>query len=438
MGTVIRETRSVCPVCLQNLPAALTRETDGRILLEKRCPEHGAFRVPVWQGKTGWESWLLGTQPLPKDKGLNCPENCGICAEHEIGTCCCLLEVTERCNLRCRYCFARGGEGAREPGLDELKDAVRDIVRQCGSPLLQLSGGEPTLRDDLPELTRFAKEAGCGYVQLNTNGLRLAQEPEYAKRLADAGLDIVFLQFDGTRDDIYETLRGEKLLEIKKEAIRVCGESRLGVTLVPTVVRGVNDDNLGEIIALACALSPAVRGVHFQPVSYFGRYPKMPQESERYTLDTLMADISRQANIPLTSFMPSRCDHPLCGFHASFLIDPDTGLRPLSSITHSSRTRGCERDNRAYVARHWRRAPEEPKPEGNFSDEMDFDTFLYRLRHESLTLSAMAFQDAMNLNIERLHSCSLHVYDKGKIKPFCAKYLTPIIWETLNKSPRTS
>ncbi len=426
MGTFIRETRSVCPVCLRNLPAALTREADGRILLEKRCPEHGAFRVPVWQGKADWDTWLLKTPPLGAEKGLRCPENCGICAEHEIGTCCCLLEVTARCNLRCRYCFARGGEGREEPGLEELKDAIRDIARQCGGPLLQLSGGEPTLRDDLPELTRFAREAGCGCVQLNTNGIRLAREPGYVRRLADAGLDIVFLQFDGTRDDIYETLRGEKLLEIKKEAIRICGENRLGVILVPTVVKGVNDDDLGGIIALARELSPAVRGVHFQPVSFFGRYPKTPEEGDRYTLDALMADIAEQADIPLSSFMPSRCDHPLCGFHASFLIDPKTGLRPLSSITHSSRTRGCERDNREYVARHWRRAPEEPKPAAALSDEMDFDTFLYRLRHESLTLSAMAFQDAMNLNVERLHSCSLHVYDRGIIKPFCAKYLTPM------------
>ncbi len=125
---------------------------------------------------------------------------------------------------------------------------------------MQLSGGEPTLRDDLPELTHFAKEAGCSYVQLNTNVLRLAREPDYARRLADAGLDIVFLQFDSTRDDIYETLRGEKLLETKLEAIRVCGENRLGVTLVPTVVRGVNDDNLGEIIALFVKLCKSRRG----------------------------------------------------------------------------------------------------------------------------------------------------------------------------------
>ncbi|MDO4991236.1 MAG: radical SAM protein, partial [Eubacteriales bacterium] len=363
---------------------------------------------------------------LPEGSALRCPADCGICAEHEIGTCCVLLEVTNRCNLRCRFCFADGGTDSNDPSLDELKDAVRDIVRRCGNVLLQLSGGEPTLRGDLPELVRYAKEAGCSYVQLNTNGIRLAQDPVYAEQLRDAGLDIVFLQFDGTRDDIYETLRGKALLETKLEAVRVCSALRVGVTLVPTVVKGVNDDNLGELIALAASLAPGVRGVHFQPVSWFGRYPGKPGEEDRCTLDRLMADIGEQAGIPLSSFMPSRCDHPLCGFHANFLIMPGGGLRPLSSITHSSRARGCERDNREYVARHWRRAPEEASPAASFSDEMDFDTFLYRLRHESLTLSAMAFQDAMNLNLERLHRCSLHVYDRGKIKPFCARYLSPM------------
>ena len=423
----IRETRSVCPVCLKNIPARLMREDGGRILLEKTCPVHGVFRVPVWQGRVNFEDWLLGTEPLPPDCGLSCPGNCGICAEHEIGTCCALLEVTNRCNLRCRYCFANGGSEDSAPSLQELKEAILDIVRQCGHPLLQFSGGEPTLRDDLPELIRFAKESGCSYTQVNTNGIRLAKDPDYARQLAEAGLDIVFLQFDGTRDEIYEVLRGMPLLETKLEAIRVCAEQKLGVTLVPTVVSGANDDNLGEIISLAVSLSPGVRGIHFQPVSFFGRYPKSPEETDRYTLDRLMADISEQAQLPIECFMPSRCDHPLCGFHASFLIEPDGRLKPLSSITHSSHRRGCEKDNREYVARHWRRAPEEPVPPWGFSDAMDFDTFLYRLRHNSLTLSAMAFQDAMNLNIERLHRCSLHVYDHGKIKPFCAKYLSPMV-----------
>ena len=423
MNTTIRKTRSVCPVCLKNLSAVLTRRGNGQIWLEKSCPDHGFFEVPVWQGRMDFDKWLLETQELPENCGLNCPENCGICPEHEIGTCCALLEVTQRCNLRCKYCFADGGAGEDLP-FDACKAAISEIVRQCGQPLLQFSGGEPTLRDDLPELVHYAKEAGCSYTQVNTNGIRLAEDPAYTSRLANAGLDIVFLQFDGTRDDIYRTLRGRDLLETKLEAIRVCSELHIGVTLVPTVVKGVNDDNLGEIVRLAARLAPGVRGVHFQPVSYFGRYPSAPEAKDRYTLDMLMADIADQAQIPLESFMPSRCDHPLCGFHANFLIDPNGSLRPLSSITHSSHSRGCAQDNREYVARHWRRAPEEAPPAGSFSDEMDFDTFLYRLRHQSLTLSAMAFQDAMNLNIERLHRCSLHVYDDGKIKPFCARYLS--------------
>ena len=457
-GTIVRMTRSVCPVCLKNIEAAMTREEDGRIYLEKSCPEHGSFRTLVWQGLVDPELWTVSSEPLAPGKGLACPGNCGICGEHEMGTCCALLEVTQRCNLRCRFCFADGGSGSKDPDVDEVKEMIRDIVRQCGDPLLQLSGGEPTLRDDLPELVRFAKEAGCSYVQINTNGIRLAEDPAYVQRLKEAGLDIVFLQFDGTREEIYEKLRGRRLLETKLAAIRTCAACGLGVTLVPTVVPGVNDDDLGALVRLAVSLSPDVKGIHFQPVSYFGRIPAEEIPEERYTLDRLMADLSDQAGIAMDSFMPSRCDHPLCGFHADFLISPSGSLKALSSITHSSSSRGTARDNREYVARHWIRQeeqaaplqaaapenpasneaiPEDPSRKENvqkkplqaaaMDDDMDFDTFLYRLKHNRLTLSSMAFQDAMNLNIERLHRCTLHVYDNGKIMPFCAKYLTPVV-----------
>lgn len=424
MNKKIRETRSVCPICLKNLPADLVEKEDGRIFLTRTCPDHGSFSVPIWQGKLDFNRWLLGTGPLMDGIGTGCPENCGICAEHEVGSCCTLLEVTERCNLHCRFCFADGGKPVEDPSPEEMKAAVKDLAEKCGGPLIQFSGGEPTLREDLPELVRYAKEVGCSYVQINTNGIRLAEDPDYARALAEAGLDIVFLQFDGTRNEIFELLRGKPLLETKMKAIQVCSDLHVGVTLVPTVVKGVNTDNLGELVKLAADLAPGVRGVHFQPVSYFGRIPNAPEEDDRYTLDQLMTDISDQAGIPVESFMPSRCDHPLCGFHANYMIRGDGSLKPLTSITHSSSKRGCATDNREYVARHWSRPEEEQKPEGNLSDEMDFDTFLYYLRHKSIALSSMAFQDAMNLNIERLHSCTLHVYDQGTIKPFCAKYLT--------------
>ena len=99
---ILRKTRSVCPVCLRNLPAALCRREDGRIFMEKTCPEHGSFQTLIWQGAVDFDRWLLGTEPLPPTAGANCPANCGICPEHDSGTCCALLEVTFRCNLRCR------------------------------------------------------------------------------------------------------------------------------------------------------------------------------------------------------------------------------------------------------------------------------------------------------------------------------------------------
>lgn len=445
MNDAIRMTRSVCPICMRNIEASLVRDEAGTIYMEKACEEHGAFRVPVWRGKMDFESWVgCCTPDLAGDLGKGCPQNCGICSEHERGSCCVLLEVTDRCNLNCKFCFANGGtgeadtrnaSGAQEENkariselpLDKLKSNIQDIVSQCKEPLLQLSGGEPTLRDDLPELVKFAKKAGCSYVQINTNGIRLATDEAYVKALAEAGTDIIFLQFDGTKDEIYEKLRGKALLEIKKKAIENCSKERMGVTLVPTIVSGVNDQNIGDLIRFAANQIPGVRGIHFQPVSYFGRYPDNPLGEERYTLDQLMADISSQAGIDMKSFKPSCCDHPLCGFHSDYLVEPSGKLRSLSSASHSAKEQGCcAKDNREYVARHWRRPPEEIEPEHLFEEEMDLDTFLYCFNHRSLTLSAMAFQDAGNLNIERLHRCSLHVYNHGKIIPFCANYLTPI------------
>ena len=417
---IIRETRSVCPVCLKNLPAQLLEQSDGSVVLQRTCPAHGEHRAVVWRGKTDFAAWCAGSEPLPPGAGACCPGDCGLCAEHEAGSCCVVLEVTARCNLHCRFCFADGGGAAADPPREELEAAIRDIADRCGGPLLQLSGGEPTLRDDLPALVRSAKAAGCSYVQVNTNGLRLAREPGYAKLLAEAGLDIVFLQFDGTRDEIYETLRGAPLLEAKLAAIDVCAALGLGVTLVPTVVRGINTDDLGALVRLAAA-TPSVRGVHFQPLTYLGRFPGAPEE--RYTLDELMNDLHRQAGIPMDAFLPSRCDHPLCGFHAAFLKGEGGALEPLSAGQRAC-GRGSAKENRDYVARRWTGAPAEALP----ADADDFDRFLYRVRHESLTLSAMPFQDAGNLNVERLRRCSLHVYDRGngRLKPFCAHYLTPI------------
>ncbi len=349
---IIRKTRSVCPVCFKNISAVLDRRS-GVVFMEKTCPEHGDFSVPVWHDNIDMDVWRAAVPQLQEDEGTCCPDSCGICADHRSGTCCALLEVTERCNLSCRYCFANGGTEKDDPSARELKRSIVSIAEEGGRPLLQLSGGEPTLRDDLPELVAYAKACGCPWVQLNTNGIRLANDEEYVRELAAAGLSFVFLQFDGVTDDVYEKLRGEALLETKKRAIDICGRYGLGVTLVPTVVRGINDDQLGDIIRFGISRSPVVRGVHFQPVTFMGRFPD--KNKERYTLDELITNICSTTGYPAESIVPSHCDHPMCGFHSSMVIQEDGTLLPLTRNDADAAVKTSAVRNREFVGNHWSR-----------------------------------------------------------------------------------
>ena len=240
-----------------------------------------------------------------------------------------------------------------------------------------------------------------------------------------AGLSFVFMQFDGTDDEINISLRGKPLLQYKERAINNCAKYQVGVTLVPTLVPGVNIRDIGNIINYAIKNVPMVRGVHFQPVSFFGRYPNTPKDEQRYTLGELLADIRDQTNgrISLKNIAPSHCDHPLCGFHGGFIAMEDGSLVPL---TYPKKNNCCgertsAQKNRDYIGHRWQ------SPQGSMrknSSEDDFDSFIRQARTRSFTITAMAFQDAYNLDIERLRHCSLHVFEDGKFIPFCARYLT--------------
>ncbi len=190
--------------------------------------------------------------------------------------------------------------------------------------IVQLSGGEATLRDDLPAIIAIGRELGFPFIQLNSNGVRLAADPAYAGELKRAGLFSVFLQFDGTEDRIYRTIRGRALFEEKLQAIKHCAAAGLGVVLVPTIVPEVNTENIGAILKLALELAPGVRGVHFQPASYFGRHPAPPEACDRFTLPDLMRAIEEQSGglMKVEHFCPPGCEHPLCSFHGNFLRLP--------------------------------------------------------------------------------------------------------------------
>jgi uncharacterized radical SAM superfamily Fe-S cluster-containing enzyme len=444
---ILSNTESLCPHCLQRIPAARVEWGDD-IYLEKTCPEHGYFLVPVWRGQQpSYKSWVKPRKRVETaaiSGGQGCPFECGHCQEHRQSICSVLLEVTNRCNLDCPVCFASAGEEeVPDPDLETIKGWYQRLLASGGPYNIQLSGGEPTLRDDLPEIIALGRSLGFSFFQLNTNGLRLSREPEFLGALKQAGLSTVFLQFDGTRRDIYLQLRGRDILAEKLEVIKLCGEAGVGVVLVPTVVPGVNDQNLGEIIQLAVENIPVVRGVHFQPISYIGRYPFQPTEQQRITIPEVMRRIVQQTaeKIKMVDFRPSSIWDGLCAFHANYVLMPDGELLPTTKHDEKSYLENCcdgscrddiwgePKQVSKFIASRW----SAPKPSAQMQksccnqkvEKDSLDLFLERMKNYTFCISGMAFQDVWNLELERLRYCSVHVVTPdGKFIPFCAYNLT--------------
>lgn len=431
---IIGQTESVCPVCLTRIPAERVKKGND-VYLRKSCKEHGSFKTIIWRGKPDFSAWYRETKADFPNKTLTraekgCPYDCGLCPDHRQQSCCVLLEVTQRCNLKCPVCFADAGTKAQaDPGLKELKEQLEILMETAGPCNLQLSGGEPTVRDDLPAIIKEARSLGFTFIQLNTNGLRLAQEPGYPKVLKEAGLSTVFLQFDGTRDEIYQSLRGRSLFQLKTKAIENCARHQLGVVLVPTVVPGINSDQLGAIIRYAIKGMPVIRGVNIQPVSYFGRYPEGPVNRDRITLPEIMQALEDQTDglIQVNNFIPSGTKHCLCSFHCDYLLQEDGSLTPISRKESAGCCAGKEEDAilkaRNYIARRWEmQANTKCSCQRKNDEELyeSWDRMLDRIKNYRLSITCIAFQDAENLDLERLKDCSLHFIAKGKIIPFCA------------------
>lgn len=437
----ITVTQSLCPHCLTRIPAE--RRTEGDTTFHvKNCPEHGEFRTPIWRGQPALPGWSRPKKPLHVGRHLatqarGCPFDCGICPTHRQQSCTVLIEVTGRCNLACPFCFAAAGaQAGPDPSLVTIEAWYRTALKQSGPHnIVQLSGGEATVRNDLPAIIALGRDLGFPFIQLNSNGLRLAADPDYAGELKRAGLFSVFLQFDGTADQIYRTIRGRALLAEKLRAIEHCSAAGLGVVLVPTLVTGVNTGNIGAILKLALELAPAVRGVHFQPASYFGRHPGPPAACDRFTLPELMRAIEEQTGGLMRSehFSPPGCEHPLCSFHGNFLRLPDGGLQSLTR--QAAECCGKDRpENKgtgravSYVTQQWAA----PAPATSCCDTNSLDAFLEDHRTNTFAVSAMAFQDVWNLDLERVQECCIHVVAPDRrMVPFCLYNLTSATGEPL-------
>jgi uncharacterized radical SAM superfamily Fe-S cluster-containing enzyme len=369
---------------------------------------------------------------LPDSEGKGLSAGLWIVPEHTAQTCTVLCEVTERCNLGCPVCFASSKTSfADDIGLDMLNEMFQNVIKAGGPYPIQLSGGEPTVRDDLPRIVEMAKKMGFPHVQINTNGLRIAESADYLCALRDAGTDLIYLQMDGISDDVYRQIRGRPLADIKRKALENCAAAHIGVELVPTLIRGVNDNQLGSIIELAKEFMPTVRGIHFQPVSFFGRIPATPSNDMRVTFPDVLHGLESQTHgeIKAEHFLPRRKHDAHCGFSAFYILDEEGVLR---ATTHFDPAERADRPNELTPAEHVRNfiitqsrcAAPDPN-ECECMQAVRLSNALARAKKYSLSISGMPFMDAWTVDVERLKNCCIHVIrPDGRLMPFCANYLT--------------
>jgi len=461
---VIKQTKSLCPECLKVLEATIY-EDGNKVYIEKTCDEHGKFTELYWSNYDVYQraetlradGACLENPRTKTDKG--CPYDCGICPEHKSHTGLAIIDITNRCNLTCPVCFANAASAGYvyEPTKEQIFEMLENLRenKPVKPPALQFSGGEPTIRKDLTELIVKAKELGFHHVEVNTNGLRLANDPEFAQQLVDAGLSTIYLQFDGLTSEVYEFTRGVDLLDIKMKAIENCRKAGLSIVLVVTLVKGVNDHQLGDIIQFAKENFDIVRCVNVQPVSICGRIAEDEREKMRITIPDFMEKVEEQTDgvikkddfFPVPTVVPiSRAvaalkgkeyveftTHPHCGMATYVFIEGDK-MVPINRYVNVDKF--IDTMNKIYadakkgntkkakvrllgLLRHIKfgllRKYLLPIVKSGSYDSLG------ALHRKMLLISSMHFMDPYNFDLERVQRCCIHyAVPDGRIIPFCA------------------
>ncbi|MHC1604523.1 MAG: tetraether lipid synthase Tes [Candidatus Methanofastidiosia archaeon] len=471
----IGKTRSLCPECLKVIDATLY-EKEGMVIMEKECSAHGHFSDIVW---SDYDYYMRAEKFRYEGSGVNnpnterykgCPFDCGICNEHRTTTLLANVDITNRCNMKCPICFANAAavgyvvEPSKEEIIKILKNLANENPVRCWA--VQFSGGEPTVRDDFPEIVAEAKKMGFTQIQVATNGKRFVKDKEYTRKVREAGLSTVYLQFDGVTEKPYIEARGYNALPEKIKALESMRETGYtSVVLVPTLVKGVNDDQVGDIVRFGLENTDIIKGVNFQPVSFAGRVEKKELEKMRITISDLARLLEEQTDgqigkedlypvpcvAPVSHFVSAwkkqaqitlTC-HPHCGA-ATYLFKEGEKIIPITrfvdvealfALLESLATK-IEKGGKiskvqavAKLTKETSKLIDNSKAPTGLNLKTLLTNILVKGRvddtvafhQKTLFLGAMHFMDTYNFDIERVQRCGIHYgLPDGRIVPFCS------------------
>ena len=433
-------TKSICPVCKRVIDAKVNVR-ENRVILGKRCPEHGAFEALVYSDAELYRAHLPynkpGTAPLEFQTEVadGCPLDCGLCPDHKQHSCLALIEVNTGCNLDCPVCFADSGH--HPDGYSLTKEQVARmldtfVAAEREPEVVMLSGGEPTIHPQVVDFIEMVSERGIRQLFLNTNGIRIARDPRFVAELARLRPH-VYLQFDGFELDTHLAIRGKDLRADKERALEACAEAGLNVTLVAALEKGVNEHEAGAIVRFGVS-HPAVMSVAFQPVTHSGRHLVF-DPLDRLTNADVIHGLARQ--LPewyrVSDFVPVPCCSPTCRSMSYALIEegdliPFTRLVPIDHYLDYF-------SNRFFPDLAVREALElmfsssaVPGAESLLracrSCGIDFSALEGMLEDpwkKIFVIVIQDFQDPYTLNVRQLQKCCVaELTPDGRMIPFCA------------------
>lgn len=343
------QTTSLCEICLEPVPAKVILE-EGKVFYIKRCRSHGNQKTLISDDLEYWRAqklWLKpGDRPMftQTRSEAGCPFDCGLCPDHEQHSCLAIVEINSACNLACPVCFADAADqhgGHRS--LSEIERMLDALVDSEGEPdLVQLSGGEPTLHPEFFSILDACKFRPIRHLMINTNGVRIAQDPEFVNRLASYAPGIeVYLQFDSLRDEALMNLRGAPMSRIRRQALEALERVGLSTTLVCVVKRGVNEGEVAKIIRYALKWA-CVRGVTFQPIQDAGRNEGFDPGLNRVLLTEIRREVGQSGVFSVDDMIPLPCNPDQIsigyGLRLGNKITPITSLLPREAIVAGPNT----------------------------------------------------------------------------------------------------
>ncbi len=470
----LSKTQSLCPECLKILDATIF-EKDGKVFIKKNCPEHGEVCEVYWEDYDMYEKakkWARDGKGIENpniDLSKTCPQNCGLCKMHKSHTALGNIVVTNRCDLACWYCFFFASKMGYvyEPTQEQLRMMLRKMKQEgpVGANAVQFTGGNPEVREDFIEIIKMAKEEGYDHIQPNMNGThKLWKDPEYSRKMKEAGANTIYLSFDGTNPKTNPKNHWEAPFVIEN-----CRKAKLGIVLVPTVIKGVNDHDLGNIIRFGERNMDIVRGINFQPVSLVGRMPTKEREKSRITIPGAIKKIEEQTDgvihrddwypVPITTGVTRIVEalkgkpmyqlscHFACGMSTFIFKDGDktvpiprfvdvdglmTYLNEKADEIEGGKNRLLTAAKIATKIGSFIDKEKQPK-ELNLINIFkniimrggDYES-LGQLMSKVQMLGMMHFQDLYNYDIERTKRCVIHyAQPDGTIVPFCAFNVIP-------------